>query len=95
MVRAVEERLSTQALHAIAHPIRLTVLVALERHPRLSSAELATAVDLPERQLMRHLHLLEAAGLITTTSDGRHSAVSTGWAAFAARLEAMQESADD
>lgn len=91
MVRAVEERLSTQALHAIAHPIRLSVLVALERRPGLSTAELATAVDVPERQLMRHLHLLDAAGLTTTTAGGRHTAVTTGWSAFAERLEALQD----
>jgi DNA-binding transcriptional ArsR family regulator len=95
MVRAVEERLSTQALHAIAHPIRLSALIALERQPLLSTAELATAVGVSERQLMRHLHLLDAAGLVTTTSDGRHAAVTTGWAALAERLEALQDEAGD
>jgi len=90
---AVDERLSTDVLHALAHPVRLSALLALEERER-TPAQLAAALGVREPVLMSHLHLLDAAGLIATVPDsGRLRVRSTGWAAVAQRLQELQDAA--
>jgi DNA-binding transcriptional ArsR family regulator len=89
--RAVDERLSTDVLHALAHPVRLSALLALEERER-TPAQLAATLGVREPVLMSHLHLLDAAGLIEPVShSGRLRARSTGWADVARRLQQMQD----
>jgi DNA-binding transcriptional ArsR family regulator len=91
----VDEPLSAEALHALAHPLRLAALVALEERER-DPAQLAAALDVPEPELMEHLHVLDAAGLVAIASDtGVVRARSRGWAAVAARLARLQEDSED
>jgi DNA-binding transcriptional ArsR family regulator len=94
MVRAVDEPLSADVLHALAHPVRLAALTALEERER-PPAELAAALGVPEPVLMSHLHVLDAAGLVTTSSETRHVRVrSTGWADVARRLQQLQDDSE-
>jgi len=89
--RAVDERLSTDVLHALAHPVRLSALLALEERER-TPAQLAAALGIREPVLMSHLHLLDAAGLIATVPEtGLLRARSTGWADVARGLQQMQD----
>jgi DNA-binding transcriptional ArsR family regulator len=87
----VDEPLSAEVLHALAHPIRLAALLALEQRER-TSAELAATLAITEPELMSHLHLLDAAGLIATTSETRRLRVrSSGWTDVARRLQQLQD----
>jgi DNA-binding transcriptional ArsR family regulator len=90
-VAPVDEPLSPEVLHALAHPLRVAALVALEereRHP----AELAAVLGITEPELMHHLHLLDSAHLVTTSRETRALRVRTrGWAAIAVRLQRLQE----
>lgn len=90
MVRAVDEPLSTEVLHALAHPVRLAMLRALEDRD-LTPTALATALGVPEPELMAHLHLLDAAGLTTTTPTHHIHVRSGGWTAVARRLQQLQD----
>jgi DNA-binding transcriptional ArsR family regulator len=77
-------------LRAIAHPLRLALLVALEDHEQ-AAAELATAVDATEPSVSHHLGILHDAGLVTDGSaPGLHRTV-PGWAEIATRLGALQD----
>lgn len=89
--RAVDEPLSAAALYALAHPLRLSALLALEGRPR-TPTELATTLGLSEPELMSHLHLLDAAGLTTTSPETRLLHVtSSGWTDVARRLQQLQD----
>jgi len=91
----VDEPLSAEVLHALAHPLRLAALVALEAGKR-EPADLAAALGVAEPELMEHLHVLDAAGLVTIDYDtGAVAARSPGWAAIAQRLAALQRDSKD
>lgn len=87
----MDEPLSAEALHALAHPLRLAALVAVEDREH-APRELASALGVGEPELMEHLHVLDAAGLVDIDSDtGRIRARSVGWSTVAARLARLQE----
>lgn len=87
----MDEPLSAEVLHALAHPLRLAALVAVEDRDRAPD-ELASALDVREPELMEHLHVLDAAGLVVIDSDtGQVRARSAGWSTVAARLARLQE----
>lgn len=91
----MDEPLSAEVLHALAHPLRLATLVAVEDRESAPD-ELATALDVSEPELMEHLHVLDAAGLVDIdTGTGGVRARSDGWGLVAARLARLQEGARD
>lgn len=55
---------------ALAHPVRRDMLVRLRRGPA-QVTQLAAPYDLSLPSVSRHLDVLEAAGLISRTADGR------------------------
>jgi DNA-binding transcriptional ArsR family regulator len=88
---AMDERVSVEVLHAVAHPLRLGALVALEEGQR-TPEELAAVLRVSAEELVEHLAELAAAGLIGGGSegDGRLRPLARGWADVAARLRRLQ-----
>ena len=87
---AMDERVSVEVLHAVAHPLRLGSLVALEERQRTTD-ELAAVLRVPAQELVEHLAELAAAGLIGDgEGDGRLRPLARGWADVAARLRRLQ-----
>ena len=87
---AMDERVSVEVLHAIAHPLRLGSLVALEERQR-TAEELATVLRVSSQELIEHLAELAAAGLIGSgDGEGRLRPLARGWADVAARLRRLQ-----
>ena len=78
-----------EVLSAIAHPLRLGSLVALEERQR-TAEELATVLRVPAPELTEHLAELAAAGLIGGDGEGRFRPMARGWADVAARLRRLQ-----
>jgi DNA-binding transcriptional ArsR family regulator len=77
-------------LRAIAHPLRLALLVALEDHEQTTD-ELATALETTEPTVAEQLATLREAGLVTDGSaPDLHRAV-PGWNAIATQLERLQD----
>ncbi|WP_454270930.1 ArsR/SmtB family transcription factor [Roseovarius sp. MBR-51] len=60
----------SRLFHALADPTRRTILTRLAEGPAPVS-ELAKPTGLRLPTVMRHLSVLENAGLITTSKDGR------------------------
>ena len=56
---------------ALADPTRRGVLLRLKEEPGLSVSELARPFSLKLPGMMKHLHVLSDAGLITRTKTGR------------------------
>jgi hypothetical protein len=87
---AMDERISVEVLNAIAHPLRLGSLVALEERQR-TTEELAVVLRVSAPELGDHLAELAAAGLIGDgEGDGRLRPLARGWADVAARLRRLQ-----
>ena len=66
----MSEPVPADVLRAIAHPLRLALLVALEDHEQAPS-ELATALDATEPAIAHHLAILHDAGLVTSRRRAR------------------------
>ena len=70
MTMDVREIDTVEGLRALADPVRLAILAALDAQgpdaalPVLSVKELARRLDEPQTKLYRHVKQLEAAGLI-------------------------------
>jgi len=61
-----------ETLRALADPTRRRLLVSIRTQPGLSTAELAALTKGMTRWgVMKHLSVLEAAGLIQTMAQGR------------------------
>lgn len=60
----------SQVFHALSDPTRRSMLTRLARGPA-SVTDLADPTGLRLPTVMRHLSVLEAAGLIATSKDGR------------------------
>jgi predicted transcriptional regulator len=87
---AMDERVSVEVLHAVAHPLRLGALVALEERQR-TTEELAAVLRVSSQELADHLAELAAAGLIGAgEGEGRLRPLARGWADVAARLRRLQ-----
>lgn len=85
------EPVSALVLTAIAHPYRLSLLVALERAPA-TMAELAAATKTTEATVEQGLAVLHDAGLVTMTgAAGRRRFATTGrgWTKVAGALIAL------
>lgn len=87
----MSEPVPADVLRAIAHPLRLGLLVALEDHEQAPS-ELATALNATEPVIAHHLAILYDAGLITTATEPGQWRTIDGWAEISATLERLQDS---
>jgi DNA-binding transcriptional ArsR family regulator len=89
----VAEQRSAALLRALAHPLRLSALVALEQRER-PAAELAAVLVVAPDALAEHLADLAAAGLVTGGADGGPlRTVERGWIEIDARLRQVQDGA--
>jgi DNA-binding transcriptional ArsR family regulator len=83
---AMAEPVSGPLLAAIAHPLRLALLVVLETGER-GVGELAAATGAGEAEVERAIAVLYDAGLVRGgTSAGRLRTTGRGWAEIARRL---------
>jgi DNA-binding transcriptional ArsR family regulator len=57
------------ALHALADPIRLTMVAKLAECPCLNAS--TTCDSTPKSTVSNHLNVLRAAGLVETSAEGR------------------------
>jgi DNA-binding transcriptional ArsR family regulator len=84
------EPVPEQLLTAVAHPLRLAILVELEEHGERTPAELAGALGVERGVLEQHLAVLRDAGVVVDDAvPGRLSTPSAGWIELAARLRAL------
>jgi predicted transcriptional regulator len=85
------EPVSAAVLQAVAHPLRLALLVALDAADR-TPAELAATLATPPATLAPHLARLRETGLITDAATPNHLTVTTrGWTEIATRLGTLQD----
>jgi DNA-binding transcriptional ArsR family regulator len=77
-------------LRAIAHPLRLALLVALEDHAQ-RPAELATALDAAEPTVAHHLTVLRDARLVTEADEPGLLRAVPGWAEIVTHLQRLQD----
>jgi DNA-binding transcriptional ArsR family regulator len=90
MVLGVSEPVPADVLRAVAHPLRLALLVALEDHAQAPS-ELATALNATEPAIAHQLAFLHDAGLVTTAAEPGQWRTVEGWAEISAALERLQD----
>jgi DNA-binding transcriptional ArsR family regulator len=87
----MDEPVAGPVLAAIANPLRLALLVALERGEG-TPAELAAATGTTEPAVEQALSVLHDAGLVVDgTRRGALRTTGSGWAEVAARLAALDE----
>lgn len=85
------EPVSAPVLAAIANPLRLALLVALERREG-TPAELAAATGAPEPAVEQALAVLHDVGLVADgTRRGALCTTGRGWAEVAARLAVLDD----
>jgi DNA-binding transcriptional ArsR family regulator len=58
---------------ALGDPTRLALVARLCEQGPLSIAKLTAGADITRQAVTKHLHLLEDAGLVQSTRDGRES----------------------
>jgi DNA-binding transcriptional ArsR family regulator len=87
----MSEPVPADVLRAVAHPLRLALLVALEDHEQAPS-ELATALDATPPTIAHHLAILHDAGLVTTAPDSGQWRTVEGWTEISASLQRLQGS---
>jgi DNA-binding transcriptional ArsR family regulator len=81
----------TATLSALADPTRQQILELLSSHGALSASALAGRLPITRQAIAKHLHVLEAAGLVRPVRDGREvrfEVVASGAAEAAAWLTA-------
>lgn len=57
-------------LKAVAHPVRLAILEAVEKKP-LRVTDIAEAVDQPQASVSQHLAVLRTRGVLESRRDGK------------------------
>jgi DNA-binding transcriptional ArsR family regulator len=83
-------------LSALAHPIRLEVLMMAEEEP-ISASQAAVALGEPLGTVAYHFRVLQTAGLIELVSEERrrgsvesfYQTTSSGWREFAEKLDEL------
>jgi DNA-binding transcriptional ArsR family regulator len=85
----MSEPVPADVLRAIAHPLRLALLVALEDHDQ-TPAELAVALNAAEPAIAEHLAVLRDARLVTDAVEPGRLRTVDGWSEIAAALERLQ-----
>jgi DNA-binding transcriptional ArsR family regulator len=92
---AMAEPVSGPVLAAIADPLRLMILVALEARQQ-TVAELAAAMGTPEPEVERAIAVLYDAGLVRGgDGPGRLRATGRGWLEIARRLRTLDRESRD
>jgi DNA-binding transcriptional ArsR family regulator len=86
----MSEPVPADVLRAVAHPLRLALLVALEDHAQATS-ELATTLDAAEPAIAHQLAILHDAGLVTTAPELGQWRTVDGWAEISASLQRLQD----
>jgi ArsR family transcriptional regulator len=87
----MSEPVPADVLRAVAHPLRLALLVALEDHEQAPS-ELATALDATEPTITHHLAILHDARLVTSAAEPGQWRTVEGWTEISASLQRLQDS---
>jgi DNA-binding transcriptional ArsR family regulator len=85
----MSEPVPADVLRAIAHPLRLALLVALEDHDQ-TPAELAVALNAAEPAIAESLTVLRDARLVTDAVEPGRLRTVDGWSEIAAALERLQ-----
>jgi DNA-binding transcriptional ArsR family regulator len=72
-IARMNEDEALRSLSALAHPTRLRVFTMLAgaADPGVSSGDIAEAIGIPANLMSSHLAILQRAGLISSTKDGR------------------------
>jgi DNA-binding transcriptional ArsR family regulator len=86
----MSEPVPADVLRAIAHPLRLALLVALEDHEQTPS-ELATALNATEPAIAHQLTILHDAGLVTNAPEPGRWRTIDGWTEITATLQRLQD----
>jgi DNA-binding transcriptional ArsR family regulator len=86
----MSEPVPADVLRAVAHPLRLALLVALEDREQAPS-DLATTLDATEPAIAHQLAILHDAGLVTTAAEPGLWRTVDGWAEIAATLQRLQD----
>lgn len=87
----MSEPVPADVLRAVAHPLRLALLVALEEREQTPS-ELATALDAARSSVEHHLAILHDAGLARIAGQSGQWRTVDGWTEISAALERLQGS---
>jgi DNA-binding transcriptional ArsR family regulator len=86
----MSEPVPADVLRAVAHPLRLALLVALEEREQAPS-ELATALGAKQSAITHHLAILHDAGLVTTAPEPGVWRTVEGWTEISASLQRLQD----
>ena len=86
----MSEPVPADVLRAVAHPLRLALLVALEDHEQ-APTELATTLNAAEPTIAHHLAILHDAGLVTAATTPGQLRTIDGWTQIAADLKRLQD----
>jgi DNA-binding transcriptional ArsR family regulator len=86
----MSEPVPADVLRAVAHPLRLALLVALEDHEQ-TPAELAVTLNAAEPTIAHHLAVLHDAGLVTASGVPSQWRTVDGWADISASLQRLQD----
>ena len=87
----MSEPVPADVLRAVAHPLRLALLVALEDHEQ-TPAELADTLNATEPTVAHQLSILHDAGLAAAADEPDRWRTVDGWAEIATALERLQNS---
>lgn len=86
----MSEPVPADVLRAVAHPLRLALLVSLEEYEQAPS-ELAATLNTTEPVIAHHLAILHDAGLVTNTTDPGLWRTIDGWSEITATLQRLQD----
>lgn len=75
MARVSDEASLGQVFFALSDPMRRRVLEEVAARPDATVTEVCAAFDVSRFAVMRHLNVLEDAGLITRRAEGRERRV--------------------
>ncbi|WCB96218.1 hypothetical protein DSM104299_04974 [Baekduia alba] len=85
------EPIDEAVLAALAQPIRMALLVALEQEGESTPEALAPLLDVTEGQVHQHVATLHELGLVVDGATPRHLRVARpGWATVAAQIRHLQ-----
>ncbi|HEY6759567.1 MAG TPA: winged helix-turn-helix domain-containing protein [Baekduia sp.] len=85
------ERVDAAVLEALSHPVRLALLVALERGGEQTAAELAAGLDASEGEVQQQIAALHERGFVVDGTTPRHVRVSApGWDLVATHLSRLR-----
>ena len=63
---------SSEVLRALAHPLRMRILAFIDKHGAVNVNKIYNTLQLEQSITSQHLRILRAAGLVSTTRDGKY-----------------------